>query len=484
MSSERLSILLAPPMAMIAAVMAVFGDAGMLGETVFLSAALAAAPVGGLVLGFAAGLLLPRLGAVILALVVAASCETIFGIWVRAYNFAGDHLTYDAGLAGAMAWITLTLPGVVVLVMGRRAPAAIAVAGAVFSLGVLVLPANAERVPALIPQHTPTGPLGRVIVHIMLDEHIGPVGIPADIPGGIEARRQIEGFYTGNGFRLYSNAKSISTATELSLADLLHLAGDDADPSETFSRWHGQMRWFALLKNDGYRVMAYSIGGLFNICSTANRPVIDVCRVYSSDAVALRMWPDHRLRYLFTVFAARSMIIQTVCRHLAQCPALMIEYNMTSAAVLDSVAQTIASADGDVAIFAHVLLPHGPQLLDAECRAEPNSALIASNAEEHFPRYFAQIACTRLKIDAILEALKARGALDRATVIVHGDHGLRSNSTRPDEQYPPAISQSTLFAVRAPGIAPGIDPRPATVQELLPIFARDAVGQPEVGTRR
>src|SRR5512145_1918630 len=60
------------------------------------------------------------------------------------------------------------------------------------------------------------------VVHLVLDEHIGIAGIPEDIDGAGELKRDITAFYERYGFRLYPNAFSHYWNTEDSLANLLN----------------------------------------------------------------------------------------------------------------------------------------------------------------------------------------------------------------------------------------------------------------------
>jgi hypothetical protein len=490
-SSDRpgLATIMAPALVLMAAATIVFGEAGALGQISPYLAILGAFGAFGLLAGMLGSRMPPLVSRLMLAVVTIFSFDLAFSLWVRLYNLIGDWLTDNRLIEQGLAWLLLLLPGAAVLMLGRRAALTIAVSSTVFALGVLAMPPTGDRVPPLLPAGQPAGPLGRVVVHLMLDEHIGPNGIPLDIPGGADARRQMTDFYLGQGFRLYPNAISDYSVTEKSLPALLWL--DDpishTDPmtelpfqggnatSALFPRWHEQTPWFAQLNRDGYRVMVYSIGGLFNLCTKANRPVVDICRIYRSDALNLDLWPGHRLRRIFAMMASRSLIVQKVCRGIGACPALMMEYNVSSATAMDRVAEALQGASGDVAIFAHILLPHGPQALDAECRPEPTPDLIASDEVQLFSRYFEQIACTRLKVAAILDVLKERKALDRAVIIIHGDHGLRPEMVSPDEERWAPITRSTLFAVRAPGVGPELNVSAKSVQELLPMAAHNLV---------
>jgi len=79
-------------------------------------------------------------------------------------------------------------------------------------------------------------------------------------------------------------------------------------------------------------------------------------------------------------------------------------------------------------------------------------------------------------VGALVSTLEARGARD-AVVIVHGDHGARIGAPiRPAGQ--PFTRQdyddffATLFAVRGPGVTPGIDSTVVSIGHLLAELAR------------
>jgi hypothetical protein len=75
-------------------------------------------------------------------------------------------------------------------------------------------------------------------------------------------------------------------------------------------------------------------------------------------------------------------------------------------------------------------------------------------------------------------------------IIIHGDHGSRIVGTRPAVENTTqtvrdyAMTYSTLFAIRAPGIEPGTIEGRAALDELLEDFARsDFHTAPPSGSR-
>jgi len=80
------------------------------------------------------------------------------------------------------------------------------------------------------------------------------------------------------------------------------------------------------------------------------------------------------------------------------------------------------------------------------------------------------------KLGQLVDAIRDTGGYDEWTIVVHGDHG--SWITLSDVRLSNEIrltkadfidAFSTIFAVKAPGIEPGYDSRPASVSDLLGI---------------
>src|SRR3546814_5443890 len=46
-----------------------------------------------------------------------------------------------------------------------------------------------------------------ILLHLMLDEHAGIMGIPKDVPGGEALRRDLRDFFAANGFRLFGRSE-------------------------------------------------------------------------------------------------------------------------------------------------------------------------------------------------------------------------------------------------------------------------------------
>ena len=97
------------------------------------------------------------------------------------------------------------------------------------------------------------------------------------------------------------------------------------------------------------------------------------------------------------------------------------------------------------------------------------------------------------RLTVLFAALKKADTYDRATIVLHGDHGARIGLTDPASATVSSLTPadytdafSTLFAVKAPDITPGVDPRMLPLTSLVP-YALDrdedllrAAGDPTV----
>jgi arylsulfatase A-like enzyme len=94
--------------------------------------------------------------------------------------------------------------------------------------------------------------------------------------------------------------------------------------------------------------------------------------------------------------------------------------------------------------------------------------------EEAYRRYFEQTTCLLGMLDDLFDAMRDRGIFDRATIIVHGDHGSRITIHDPVFENAERLSPrdlidaySALFAIRMPGVASGYDTQMRSVQDLF-----------------
>lgn len=321
------------------------------------------------------------------------------------------------------------------------------------------------------------------VVHIVLDEHIGLAGLPAELPGTATAQRIVPEIY--KDFALYTKAYSRFAETKYALVSMMNGdLGEDVGKhlvSEKFLFAPKENAWFDLLKDKGYAIKVYQ-SGWFDMCGDAS--LVDACYTYSFFSPnAIQRAPlstGQRLRALAKkLFFGRG--------------ALQLE-PMVGTEALDRFRSDIAENPYGVAYVVHLLTPHFGYLYDAECRLlDPSQwerdpygddgIYTPEERDAFYRRYVKQLICANRQMDALFAELKALGVYDDATIIVHGDHGSRLGERPYISEMPDSLTTqdmidhfSTHLAIKAPGIAAGQSDAPQALQE---VFAETFLG----GTR-
>jgi hypothetical protein len=349
-----------------------------------------------------------------------------------------------------------------------------------------------------------------LMLHLVLDEHIGVEGLPPDLTPP-HFRREIASFYVDRGFRLFGRAYSEYPSTLWSLSHLLNFKPGRFDEgltrrgeqSDTFRLLHNAYFQWAL--DRGYSIRVHQPEYL-DVCADAvARAACHTYRANSLDALdRLPVQTHEKLRVVGGAYLARSELAgrarrtygavrEPLRRAGIRLPAWNWERS-TSAPLgtmptWDVLAAELSRARRGQFLYAHLLMPHYPYMYDGGCRPRPPSQWltrggaadgtlrggILNSAEGRATRYrlyIEQISCTMRKIDQLLAAIPSDLRRD-AIVIVQGDHGSRIGLVDPvATATPPGPSDyadhfSTLFAVRAPGLGATYDEQPAAVTCLL-----------------
>jgi hypothetical protein len=329
-----------------------------------------------------------------------------------------------------------------------------------------------------------------LIVHLILDEHIGIDGLPADTTVR-ELQSDLRSFYYSNGFRVFEAAYSEHEDTDRSLGHLLNFSqgkydDDLAGPGASgFQNGLSRNAYFARMRQLGYALQVYQTDFL-QLCSQT-----ESVSCHTSPATGLGVLQDAPLRILEKVrlvagaYLSRSRLhtaatdwydiargtLETIGIDLPHSVWFYRTTPLNGMAAMRQVAQALASATRGQLYFAHFMLPHWPHVYDADCallpvdrweglggRPESQAARLAAYAG-----YGRQLRCTTRMIGEIVDAIPSSLRND-AIVIVHGDHGSRlaladdqSSSVGVPTTDNDRDSYSTLFAVRAPDIAAGPD---------------------------
>lgn len=329
------------------------------------------------------------------------------------------------------------------------------------------------------------------VIYIVLDEMIGPEGIPKDIEGGEGAYQGLRQLFDKHGFRLFGNAFSRHSLTVRSIPNTLNFDVDDNSWGMVLRHSNDDVVQSVLLEElaQSKPLVVYQTRHIIFCSSVATR--CETLQSYDaqSDWVAhLGFGPAESLHTL-----REALFGSLVARNGIQLLASILGLNIDSAvpeyfdvhafpAWFDHFAEDVIQSAGNSNYFAHLLSPHAPYILDAACapgqgwvlpynlgdEGLSGPALDAARAR-HYSAYFKQMACLLGKLDVFLTGLSDDPAFVDATIVFHGDHGSRISGGRFAETVTErdlVDNHSTLFAIRAPGVGGGYDLRRASVQQL------------------
>jgi hypothetical protein len=334
-----------------------------------------------------------------------------------------------------------------------------------------------------------------VLLHLIMDEHIGIAGLPADNPASPAMARYLRGFYVDRGFRVYGRAYSNYFNTPNAIPDMLAAPGRNS--------------YFAALRQGGYRLKIYQ-SSFLDLCSDARA---DACSEYPESGVRnVATAPLHtaeKAQIILSQFVSLSegamrteknydrlskpLRASGVPLPQVELEAIRRTSTLNAMAAMDRLIGDLRHAQPGEAYVGHILLPHYPYVMTADCRLKPVSEWQVRDAgtrREREARYFEQLRCATSKIDAALRALAASPGGKRSIVVVHGDHGSRITDVDPTIARLGQVSDrdliagySTLLAVRTPGVAPGYDPAPVSVRSQLSQLAQSGFGARAIGAQ-
>jgi len=330
------------------------------------------------------------------------------------------------------------------------------------------------------------GPSDRpAILHLILDEHIGIEGILGDQPDHAGLREELKSFYLDNGFRLFGGAYSEYFRTVNAIPQMLNF-GRLQPWTDRASERHSmnENAYFDRLGELGYRVRVLQTDFL-DYCG---HPAVADCRseraANVSAIIGSRMTAPQKAWLIGLLLANRSGMLWVgldtydimaimARRYGLSWPRATYEIpNFGARAALNNLAGELSQARPGDAFFVHALLTHAPYLLNRDCRLREGwRDHVGETAEQREHAYLEQVSCATSKVRAALDALASSPAGANAIVIVHGDHGSRASengdakTSFTDEEL--VAGYSTLFAIRAPGLAAGYDPRPLPAWALL-----------------
>lgn len=349
-----------------------------------------------------------------------------------------------------------------------------------------------------------------IVVHLILDEHIGIEGIPTDVPGGAQAREALLAFFREFGFRVFGGAYSKYFDSAPSISSLLNFEASsslvakhytsayDAVSSKTYV--FSSNKYFDRMHAAGYRIRVYQ-STYMDYCRSG--PVrADDCFTYDlygvKSAALSGLSVAQRLRLIASMYGNLSFLVGEIRRLYRRLRPMLESAGMALPAwaewdgrvspistlpVFDRLASHIETGSRGELYFAHLLLPHYPYIYEPNCdirmpmlgwknRAAPTPT--ARTRAVRYALYLEQVRCTLGKLRVLFERMKAAGRFADATIIIHGDHGSRITVTDPRDENRDRLTAedlvdgfSTLFAVKAPGYAPGYKRDMRSVTEIF-----------------
>ena len=349
------------------------------------------------------------------------------------------------------------------------------------------------------------------VIHLILDEHGGPGGLPPEIFSDQQKVDLIER-YERQGFKVYTNVSASAHETKFSIFNLMN--GQTTTPESLREAWRpfrfdkqSQRGFEYEMKTNQYLASAIARGyqvhvlqsSYLDICTEAFEERFD-CRSYPHTSASvlrdLALSPSDRKLILFGLInwkltSQRSSFLYDEWSRTG--PGERISQRLHAEApnrlpplvawqMLDYFSQELSKAPRGQVLVAHLLLPHRPYVFDAHCNIVPSvewreGDKKIDNVEsrrEIYLRYYGQMACADKRIAALISAALRNPLLRDATFIIHGDHGSR-NGPYYASTLGPTYSKSdfendwytTLFAIRSPSTIAGTSDERLTLTDVF-----------------
>lgn len=349
----------------------------------------------------------------------------------------------------------------------------------------------AGLVPLLRGTEAAAGPLASsrsgarlpLVVHIILDEQWGTGGFRG--AGDTTTAEFLEKFYMDRGFELYAGAYSRWAHTLTSIPAVVNLGRPYSIDSVSPARFGLQSNaYFARLRDRGYRIAVYQ-STFLDYCHTPGAQV--ECDEASANSIA--NFGYFRGSWIRRAMMAGRYYLNVTSHAYVRLHRDAVVWRRSGAGgglrQLARVRDRVASRpQWGTVLFAHVLLPHRPTDVDAECRAhadhsrrigyEENVSLTDSVFREHLALYAAQTRCAHRAVADVVAAVDSTVGRDGSIVIIHGDHGSRMSRMERSNELLAGYDAgrlnsvfSTLLAVRRPGIPPAVYRDAVPTQDFL-----------------
>ena len=322
------------------------------------------------------------------------------------------------------------------------------------------------------------GGSGPLLLHLVLDEHIGIAGLSAQ-PVDTAIAEEVRASFERAGFLVFGGAYSQDVRTFKSLSRLFNPTAGVNGVEATAGLFDYEFtanEYFERLVRDGYELQV--LQSIFlNFCPSNLQAACrssDFRRARTAQFESLPL--AQRLDIMAFLLAGQSDVWRFVRRFVdvGWGPAAdrTVEISPLNAiARLDDLAAIMSRAKPGEAYFAHVGSPHYPYAYDRDCVVRPIGEWLersdsrvaprinsAEGRRARYEQYVGQVRCAVRSVEKIVAAIPASMARD-SIIIVQGDHGSRITEHNPGDPRSNRSdfidAYSTLFAVRAPGISAG-----------------------------
>jgi len=343
------------------------------------------------------------------------------------------------------------------------------------------------------------------VVYLIVDEHIGIEGWPAEFAETRDMQREVRQLYLDEGFRVFGRAYSEYNWTRFAIPAALNwkvpdprTAEAEIVPGSEYALTANDL--FQTLSERGYQIRVYQ-SSFLDFCDP-DVYAIRSCRTHLGNSIRdiavldVALWTKVALLGMYYLEhdspyyeRARQIYSGIAGRHGGPRWELHNNWYAFPAAMdlLDSLREDLRANDSRGTLyFAHLLAPHGSYVVDATCRpwtfpglerggraADQGRRTPAARAQL-YTFYTAQVGCLNRHLAALFHVVDSTPALRRTVIVVHGDHGSRIalHNLRPGNLLllqPSDLSDAlfALFAIRAPGIPAGYDRRFVTLSELV-----------------
>jgi hypothetical protein len=348
-----------------------------------------------------------------------------------------------------------------------------------------------------------------IVVHLIMDEMMSPGAMTDDLPNGSATRQSLVEFGAKHSFRMFDSVYSRYYYTSDSLGNLMQREYRGQTGMDSFVPFlvDDHVGSFAVKGNSyfkemadrGYRTIVFQSAHI-DFCADEN---VDRCETFDSydpggkDPAGVNT-PTQRVSLWQTILRAYEPSYTSEIGHriLGRVYGLRTrEVGVMGAAGrydaqgfpqwFDRFSKFAPTVPRGTHIFAHFLVPHSPYLLLENCvvsgKLEEGYNLSkyppaerAGKRSGYYERYFAQLRCVQKKLDDFMTVIEQSENFKDAVIIVHGDHGSRISVSNVLEDYGSrdfVDNYATFFAVRAPGVSPGVDCEFTALPEVFRRYA-------------